>query len=527
MPFVVFIDELDRVEDGEIRAVAQLIRAVADFPNISYVVAYDEKRVAQALSRPGDTESGRSYLEKIIQLQLQIPPVFPEELRPLFTQELRKQHGESRLGWDKWERYEDYLDITIPSLISNLRDLKRIIQTYAAIEPMTRDEVNWVDALAYATILCKASNIAEVVRAKAEFLIDDPLDAKAQVMRYDNKISLNERLDRAGFSKKTLPTILPLLQFLFPVLSDRDDAHHYPDFEIEDSIRKRRPIKTLLYLGTPSGVFPKRNLKDFLSDKKSVLEKLSAYKQTNKMGEFLDRFYESYPSLASSEDEEIWLNIAEFVRKPNRDWLSAYSEMYSVISSFRDAFGRAAKKSPELSKSCAGILTKIAKSEDVNLSPTILRREIHANGLYGWSARGEAIVPSEVVDELVRYQAQRDKAAHLKGALLNTLWISSGVFNCLDAGEWDSDCRDAATALLNRPEGVAGLALLFFGGGNTTELETLDRIIDLQSFLIQAKKILATDQELDSSCQAALTALLETEEWSIRYKAQNRNNKPN
>lgn len=45
VPIVVMIDELDRVEDDEVKAIAQLVRAVADFPNISYVLAYDQARV--------------------------------------------------------------------------------------------------------------------------------------------------------------------------------------------------------------------------------------------------------------------------------------------------------------------------------------------------------------------------------------------------------------------------------------------------------------------------------------------------
>jgi predicted KAP-like P-loop ATPase len=71
-PVVVLIDELDRVEDDEIRTVAQLVRSVLDFPAISYVLAYDPERVMQALGS-GATESvrlerGRAYLEKIVQL---------------------------------------------------------------------------------------------------------------------------------------------------------------------------------------------------------------------------------------------------------------------------------------------------------------------------------------------------------------------------------------------------------------------------------------------------------------------------
>lgn len=96
-PFIVLIDELDRIEDAEIRAVAQLVRAVADFPNISYVLAYDASRVVQALGT-GDSrersERGRAYLEKIVQFQIKLPAILENELESLLNDELMKLEDE-------------------------------------------------------------------------------------------------------------------------------------------------------------------------------------------------------------------------------------------------------------------------------------------------------------------------------------------------------------------------------------------------------------------------------------------------
>ncbi len=50
---VILIDELDRVEDNEVKYVAQLIKAVGDISGISYLVAYDSHRVCDALGRGG------------------------------------------------------------------------------------------------------------------------------------------------------------------------------------------------------------------------------------------------------------------------------------------------------------------------------------------------------------------------------------------------------------------------------------------------------------------------------------------
>src|SRR5215472_5544486 len=63
--FLVLIDEIDRLADSEVRALAQLLGAVADFGHFSYLVAYDADRVAPALGDgDGDTRRGRAYLEK-------------------------------------------------------------------------------------------------------------------------------------------------------------------------------------------------------------------------------------------------------------------------------------------------------------------------------------------------------------------------------------------------------------------------------------------------------------------------------
>ncbi|MGK3151703.1 P-loop NTPase fold protein, partial [Staphylococcus shinii] len=57
---VVLIDELDRVEDDEVRAVAQLVKAIGDIKGISYLVAYDPERVADALGRGSGDDRRRT-----------------------------------------------------------------------------------------------------------------------------------------------------------------------------------------------------------------------------------------------------------------------------------------------------------------------------------------------------------------------------------------------------------------------------------------------------------------------------------
>ena len=50
---VVLIDDLDRLEDQEIRDVAMLVKSVGNIENASYVLAYDPKRVCKGIKRSG------------------------------------------------------------------------------------------------------------------------------------------------------------------------------------------------------------------------------------------------------------------------------------------------------------------------------------------------------------------------------------------------------------------------------------------------------------------------------------------
>ena len=83
VPVVVLVDEVDRLERHEVKAIAQAVRAVADFPRVAYVLAYDRERVIAHL---GDdkSERGSAYLEKIVQHAITVPPPTPQALRRVF-----------------------------------------------------------------------------------------------------------------------------------------------------------------------------------------------------------------------------------------------------------------------------------------------------------------------------------------------------------------------------------------------------------------------------------------------------------
>lgn len=166
-PIVVMIDELDRVDDAEVRTMAQLIRSIADFSAISYVVAYDEDRVAEALgSGLNAADRGRAYLEKIIQLRLQVPFTRPAELKGLLGEDLRSAAKLAGLVLDEGQeqRLRRLVDIIVPGAVSTTRDIAKVISDVSARLITIEDEVDFVDCVGFVVLELRSRRISARIR---------------------------------------------------------------------------------------------------------------------------------------------------------------------------------------------------------------------------------------------------------------------------------------------------------------------------------------------------------------------------
>lgn len=123
-PIVVVLDDIDRLNTSEIRDIFRLVRLTANFPNIIYVLAFDRKRVEDALSEQGIP--GRAYLEKIIQLGFDLPTipdhVLNQQVFDCLNAELDGLPNTGTLDQNLWP--DVYMEIVRP-LIANMRDVRR------------------------------------------------------------------------------------------------------------------------------------------------------------------------------------------------------------------------------------------------------------------------------------------------------------------------------------------------------------------------------------------------------------------
>jgi len=123
-PIIVVLDDIDRLSTSEIRDVFKLVRLTASFPNIIYVVAFDRLRVEQALAEQG--VPGRDYLEKILQVAVDLPPipghVLNQQIFSAIDSALANLENPGPFDDQVWP--DVFMEIVRP-LIRNMRDVRR------------------------------------------------------------------------------------------------------------------------------------------------------------------------------------------------------------------------------------------------------------------------------------------------------------------------------------------------------------------------------------------------------------------
>lgn len=136
--FIVTIDDVDRLEPEEVLEVLRLVRSVADFPNVVYVLCYDIDRLAEAIEASANIDDGIAYLEKIVQLTVMVPKPEPFELRQWFSDEVSELVGP--LPADVAERLLSVIDQEGGTQLRTPRSVVRTLDSLRFFWPALRGE---------------------------------------------------------------------------------------------------------------------------------------------------------------------------------------------------------------------------------------------------------------------------------------------------------------------------------------------------------------------------------------------------
>ena len=162
---VVMIDDLDRLPNEMVCAVFQLVAAVADFPRVSYLLAYDRNNVVRALHEVQNCD-GDEYLEKIVQVPLELPQPSIGALSVMVEEGVGIILSNARLDDDEWRRVGAAVSGT--ALRANtVRDVRRILNVFEADWIASQEKISPGDLLDMSVLRIVFPKIISWIRVRS------------------------------------------------------------------------------------------------------------------------------------------------------------------------------------------------------------------------------------------------------------------------------------------------------------------------------------------------------------------------
>lgn len=218
---LIVVDDVDRLTAEEIRSLFKVIKAVADFPKTTYLLAFDKAVVVRALENTQGIP-GEDYLEKIVQIPFELPLPDKVALRKLFLEELNLVPSDTpeelfdQIYWGNvfWDGIDHFLN--------TIRDVKRLTNTLKVTYPPVKNEINPVDFVAIETLRVFSSDVYNLVRSNPDMFAGkvDSYGVAAQHAKdtlkafHEEWVKQLPKNDRDSV-KKLLARIFPKLDYVF------------------------------------------------------------------------------------------------------------------------------------------------------------------------------------------------------------------------------------------------------------------------------------------------------------------------
>ncbi|OMC39884.1 hypothetical protein A5740_26040 [Mycobacterium sp. GA-1841] len=143
-------DDVDRLDADELLSLLKVVRLLGRFPNVHYLIAYDQATVVSLLRGKNLASRSTEFMEKIVQYPFEVPPIAGVIQRRLLTQtiiELIEAH-KVRLNPTHSDRLSEYTEILGHALVTPRAHarFREQLSAYAAMFPL--QEVDIVDFIA-------------------------------------------------------------------------------------------------------------------------------------------------------------------------------------------------------------------------------------------------------------------------------------------------------------------------------------------------------------------------------------------
>lgn len=239
-PLLIVIDDVDRLQPGELLAVFKAVRVLGRLPNVHYILIYDQQTILDVLTATplasGKEERALAFLEKVITLPLDQPPTRSQQTASMFKEGLDvvlAAAGISALSSEQRERLDVERELLLSGTLTEPRAVRRFLTQLHAYLPLVGiSEVDVVDLVVLTLLRTEYPRLYRSISASRRLLVGEPNERDAS-LRTD---WINEEnLTDLEVPREDLARVSGGLRRLFPLLDEQDAS-----LQLRSSLKRRK-----------------------------------------------------------------------------------------------------------------------------------------------------------------------------------------------------------------------------------------------------------------------------------------------
>lgn len=204
---IIYIDDIDRSENEEIREVIRIIRNTGNFYNTFFIVAYDRNYIISALKQQNDYND-EMFLEKIFQIEITLPYFDNTILRQNLAAKLFKVFDEkhhNEISSDIFGTSYN-LPVDFKNWLLSIRDVTRLTNALSLNLKMLIGEVDFSDFIKLELLHLKFPAVYELLFTRTDYFFE--LSKTSTQENYYRLKTLKSLNDNAKKNQTTLEVFL-------------------------------------------------------------------------------------------------------------------------------------------------------------------------------------------------------------------------------------------------------------------------------------------------------------------------------
>lgn len=230
---VIIIDDIDRLTSKEVQQIFQIVKSLANFSNITYILSFDKNHIYNSLNAhqflgsendkynnvavngvtypiTSDMSENNKYnnveefINKIIQIPINIPSIREEQLKEIFKEKILDTFNYYSKNTNK--EIDNIINYILP-YVNNIRDLNRYINLLTFNLSIIYDKIDVYDLSLLTAIQLFDNNLYKTIKNNKKLFIP-----------YINNNEEKEKLSK--ILKNTSKTTNLILKELFPTIDE-------------------------------------------------------------------------------------------------------------------------------------------------------------------------------------------------------------------------------------------------------------------------------------------------------------------